>query len=132
MKSGNEYAEKVTIGALAWKTYLLYFKTGGGIIGTAFFFTILIASQVFVASADYWINRWASYENKDYLDKLAVQRNEELYARSNQSCHNCTFDYNIPIFEERDNYYYTFLGNLIFKEIFKKIQVYFKVYLIND
>lgn len=104
----NEYEEKVTIGVLAWRTYLLYFKTGGGIIGTAFFFIILITSQVFVASADYWVNKWASFENIDYLDKLSVRMDEF----NNQSCHNCTFDVNIPVFEQRDNYYYTFLSNL--------------------
>jgi ATP-binding cassette subfamily C (CFTR/MRP) protein 4 len=94
----------VTIGALAWKTYLTYFRTGGGVLGTLLFFTILVISQVFIASADYWISYWASAEGVDFSDK---SRQFET------NLTNASVLTGVPAFAYRARNYYIYLGLIL-------------------
>jgi len=93
----------VTIGALAWKTYLTYFRTGGGVLGTLLFFTILVTSQVFISSADYWISYWASAEAVDFSDK-----SRQFEANSTNAS-----DLGVPAFAYRARNYYIYLGLML-------------------
>ena len=111
LNSGQKdaYVEKVTIGKLAWKTYLQYFYTGGGICGASIFFLILIIGTTFISASDYWINVWASSENIDYLDKIS--KVDSL----NGTCGlNCTDLMKIPVYENRDRDFAIYNGNSVF------------------
>jgi ABC-type sugar transport system ATPase subunit len=54
----SQFDEKRTYGAMNWKTYFVYFKVGGGIIGSIFVFLMFISSQAVVVLADFWLSNW--------------------------------------------------------------------------
>lgn len=54
----NEYEEKKLSGMLSWKTYVDYFREGGGFIGTIGLLFIYLACQFLVVAADYWLSYW--------------------------------------------------------------------------
>ncbi len=93
------------MGVLAWKNYFAFFLTGGGIFGTIFFFSILVISQIFISTADYWMNKWAFTEAFDYAEKV---RSYEALNGTNSST-----TFSIPIYEGRWQYYYIYLGLIL-------------------
>ena len=54
----NEYEEKRTFGAMNWNNYFIYFKAGGGVLGTFILILLFLSSQAAVVLADYWVTTW--------------------------------------------------------------------------
>ena len=105
----NKFNETSTLGNLTWKIYFIYFKTGGGLFGAAIYFLMLIASQVFVTSGDYFINYWATTETLDYSIKM---NNILNLTNSTNGVNSSNFheiqSASISVFEKRMDYYFIY------------------------
>lgn len=67
------------------KTYLSYFKMGAGLFGALLNCLLFILSQFIILSADYWINNWASIEEKNTHSNKNNSMNFTI--NYNQTCH---------------------------------------------
>jgi hypothetical protein len=65
-QQADQFEEKRTFGAMNWKTYFVYFKVGGGILGSVFVFFMFIASQAAVVLGDYWLSNWYFFFEQSY------------------------------------------------------------------
>lgn len=90
--------EQQKLGNLTKKTYLEYFKNGGGIFGSLFYFIMLILSQVLCTFGEYWLSYWASQESIDYMNKT-----------STIVTNNDTTSYDVLVFKNRESFYSIFL-----------------------
>ena len=93
----KNHLESQKHGTLSNKTYLTYFKSAVGILGTVFFFIVLISGQILRAVTDYWINRWAAIESMDYNNKTNIE-----------CIHNCTMVV-VPVFEDRQWFFIIYI-----------------------
>ena len=60
----DEYQEIQKYGSKTLEIYFEYFKVSAGVLGLILNFTFLISSQILITATDYWINNWASSEEK--------------------------------------------------------------------
>eukprot|EP00794_Sanderia_malayensis_P016216 gene16216-17849_t len=60
--SSKELEEETKEGNIAFKIYVKYFKSGGGVIFTLVLFLLCIVAQLSLVGVDWWIGNWTSIE----------------------------------------------------------------------
>ena len=101
IESNKDYDESQQTGLLSWRTYLLYFKLGGGTFGAALNFLIFMSAELMIAVTDYWVSSWAALEAIDMSVKQANITSETSFSFNESPPSTIT----TSLFEGRSRYY---------------------------
>ena len=101
VEADTTYDEAQQQNMLSWRTYLLYFKLGGGIFGAALNFLIFMSAELMIAVTDYWVSSWAALEAIDMSVKQANITSETSFSFNESPPSTIT----TSLFEGRSRYY---------------------------